>query len=224
MKNILLASGDSWTDDNHESLPYPKFDCSWPKWPKLLANKMELKCVNKGSSGQGNEYIFSSIIDSIVSIGPENIHTIAVLWTEFSRVDYEYHPSSTEHAWGAHRLNPDGDMNGWINKTLRLYYSLQVICDRFNIKCIQSHGLSVHLTSMDMDKTLMKHLSKNLYYEFIDNNINFLGWPMMSSMNGFNLEKKLITPHGNAARVGPLDWHPNAFGHKLIAEYFYENL
>ena len=121
-------------------------------------------------------------------------------------------------------VNPDGNLNGWVNKSFRLYYSLQVICDHFGIKCIQSHGTYVTQLHRKDDYKLMQHISENPYYDFIDNNINFIGWPIITIMGGFDLALKIIEPHGEAAVIGPLDQHPNAFGHKLIAECFYENL
>jgi len=63
MKKILLVSGCSNTDKNFYSELHPEMDCSWPKWPELLAEKLNMDCVNLAKSGAGNEYIYSSLLD-----------------------------------------------------------------------------------------------------------------------------------------------------------------
>ena len=40
MKNKLYAFGCSYTEKNFHSSIHPKWDCSWPKWPELLTNKL----------------------------------------------------------------------------------------------------------------------------------------------------------------------------------------
>ena len=42
-RNILLAGGCSYTDPNfNRSVTVPGLDCSFPKWPELLAKKFNL--------------------------------------------------------------------------------------------------------------------------------------------------------------------------------------
>ena len=45
-KKILLVSGCSWSDNNFNSIFHPSLDCSWTKWPELLAKKLDMICVN----------------------------------------------------------------------------------------------------------------------------------------------------------------------------------
>jgi len=66
MKKILLVSGCSYTDKNFESIFHPNLDTSWTKWPELLAEKLNMNCVNLGYSGSGNDYVYSSLLDYIV--------------------------------------------------------------------------------------------------------------------------------------------------------------
>ena len=63
MKKILLASGCSMTDSNYVSETNPEIDCSWPKWPELIAKKLDMECINLGRNGAGNEYIYSSLLE-----------------------------------------------------------------------------------------------------------------------------------------------------------------
>jgi hypothetical protein len=46
---------------------------------------------------------------------------------------------------------------------------------------------------------------------------NFIGWPIVSDIGGFSFDDKLEDHH----RLSDEDTHPNASGHKLIAEIFY---
>ena len=58
MKKILLVSGCSFTDKNFYSGVHPEMDTSYPKWPELLAKKLDMDCINLGQNGAGNEYIY----------------------------------------------------------------------------------------------------------------------------------------------------------------------
>ena len=60
----LIVSGCSWGDDVFFSQFHPDMDCNWPKWPVLLANKLNMECVNLCKCGAGQEYVYSSISDT----------------------------------------------------------------------------------------------------------------------------------------------------------------
>ena len=64
-KKILLVSGCSYTDKDFASEYHPDFDTSWPKWPELVAEKLDMNCVNLAKMGAGNEYIYSSLLKYI---------------------------------------------------------------------------------------------------------------------------------------------------------------
>jgi hypothetical protein len=67
MKKILIAGGDSFTDKNYKSHIHPEIDTSWPKWPELLAEKLDMKCINVAKSGYGNDYIYESVLETIAN-------------------------------------------------------------------------------------------------------------------------------------------------------------
>ena len=68
MKKILIASGCSFTEKNFISTFHPEMDCTWDKWPELLAQKLNMDCINLGSRGAGNEYIYNSIVQRLLKI------------------------------------------------------------------------------------------------------------------------------------------------------------
>lgn len=82
--NYLLGCGCSWTDHEYFSYQHPDLDCSWPKWPQIVAEHLELDVVNVGKSGSSNEYAYIQIIDAIFSDNPPS----HIMWqlTEWSRM------------------------------------------------------------------------------------------------------------------------------------------
>ena len=40
MRKLLIAGGDSNTDDNYVSDFHPNLKCDWKKWPEILADNM----------------------------------------------------------------------------------------------------------------------------------------------------------------------------------------
>ena len=66
-KKYILASGCSFTDANWRSRDYPDYDCSFPRWPALLGDKLGVdNVVNLGKSGYCNELIINGVIDHIL--------------------------------------------------------------------------------------------------------------------------------------------------------------
>ena len=66
MKKLLIASGCSFTEKDFVSTHHPEMDCTWDKWPELLAEKLNMNCINLGSRGAGNEYIYNSIVEQVI--------------------------------------------------------------------------------------------------------------------------------------------------------------
>ena len=108
-QKILLASGCSFTDPDWWSEYHPEMDTSWPKWPELLAKKLDMDCVNLGSSGSGNEYIYSSLLDYITNPQKDvsRIGLVIPAWTQCQRRDYQ---RGLNGRWLNRRLDVDGDM------------------------------------------------------------------------------------------------------------------
>lgn len=91
----ILAVGDSFTDRDFQSLAYPDYDCSYKKWPELLANKLNCDVVNIAKCGVANEYIVNSAIDWIAD-HHENIRVVVAGFTEAWRFNL----------YGHHSINP----------------------------------------------------------------------------------------------------------------------
>lgn len=80
----ILAAGCSYTDENFSSLPHPRMDVSWPKWPEILSDKLGLPVKNIGKSGIGNDYILSNTIKHLLE-DYKNIELVAIGFTEVHR-------------------------------------------------------------------------------------------------------------------------------------------
>ena len=65
MKKILLVAGCSYSNDRFRSVHHPDLDVTWPKWPQIIAKKLDMKLINLSESGAGQEYIYSNIIDKL---------------------------------------------------------------------------------------------------------------------------------------------------------------
>ena len=89
MKKILLVGGCSYSNDRFRSVHHPDLDVSWPKWPQLLAEKLDMQLVNLSESGAGQEYIYSNIIDKLQTIDHSKIGLVIAAWSTAPRRDYQ---------------------------------------------------------------------------------------------------------------------------------------
>ena len=212
-KKILLVSGCSMTDKNFVSGTNPEMDCSWPKWPELLAKKLDMDCINLGQNGAGNEYIYSSLLEKILE-KKDQIGLVMPAWSQCQRKDYQ-----EWNKWKQKRFEPDGDVFSWLRKTLRYMRSLQLVCERYNIPYKQFQminlfdgwisGLSKtdeqlyenrnnpnyefkYTYSGDRNKDRIKLQKILMEYEPYINVKDFIGWPTTGVLGGYNVEEKTI--------------------------------
>ena len=138
----LIVSGDSCTDLTFESPVHPTWDYSWPKWPEHLAKHlgMELVCLGKG--GQGNQFIYSTLLDEITNTKKDTIGLVIAAWSQSHRKDWELghvpgprvnYEVGLKQLWRSKRVDEDGDILHWVTKSLRTYLSFQILCERYNL-------------------------------------------------------------------------------------------
>ena len=68
------------------------FGCSltsykWPTWADILGREYDY-FENWGSCGVGNQYIFNSLIEAVITRQITSEDTVMIMWTNFSRWDY----------------------------------------------------------------------------------------------------------------------------------------
>jgi hypothetical protein len=224
MKKILLVSGCSYTDKNYQSIYHPEIDCSWPKWPELLAEKLNMECINLGKGGSGQEYIYNSILDYSLKIKKEDIGLIIPAWSGASRRDYQSYKRWHNILW-----DTKGDMPYFIQRSLRYFYSFQIFCERFNLPYKQVQMISLysipHNIEYDKNNILAaKHaVALSNYFVNVINHKNFIGWPPILDP-GFSMRDMFKGPNEKKYLISNQDAHPNKEGQKLIAQTIYENL
>lgn len=152
----LIVSGCSFTDRKFKSQFYPEMDCSWPKWPELLAKKLNMECVNLGKSGAGNEYIFRSLVNTIMGMDHAEIGLVIPAWSGIGRIDYQMQDRwmhTVEIDPNNVRINmfnewhfTTGDPTYYSNKSLGHCFNLQTTCELYNIPLKQFQMLGKHNT------------------------------------------------------------------------------
>lgn len=228
MQKLLIVSGCSYTTDNYISSIHPKMDCSWSKWPELLAKKLNMRCINLGASGSGQEYIYSSILDKLSTINLSEVGLVIAGWSRASRRDYANYDRWNNNIW-----DEKGDNKYFVSRMLRYQYSFQQVCKSLKIPYKQAQIIdsyeyaswsgSKEIWPVAIDKVLSKkdhykEIYKSPYFKLIDK--NFIGFPG-KELGGFCMQDFMKHPDDY---ISEKDWHPNANGHKIIAEKFYENL
>ena len=226
---ILIVSGDSYTDSKYTETH------KFPVWPELLAKKLKMECVNLGRSGQGNEYISSSLLDTISELkNHKNIGLVIPMWSEFSRIDFAgrhgqwaaLHFPAEEGTLDRHnqewknRIMKDLYTNGLgrsepnLKKSLRIFYMFQQTMKSLNIPFLQVIGTQTipWPAAKIIDSPYLKLIDKNL----------FCGWPAIPEVGGWHVDSFLDGYEYEDVRMGLDDCHPNDKGHSLISKKLYQ--
>ena len=147
MKKILLVGGCSYSNDRFRSVHHPDLDVSWPKWPTILANRLDMELINVSESGAGQEYIYSNIIDKLQTIDHSKIGLVIAAWSTAPRRDYQIESLYLKNRkwtynendmiqkikWTNDMYDSKGCMYYWIDRSLRYYYSLQMVCENLKL-------------------------------------------------------------------------------------------
>jgi len=146
MKKILLVAGCSYSKERWTSIHHPELDVSWPKWPQIIAKKLDMELINLSESGAGQEYIYSNIIDKLQTIDHSKIGLIIAAWSTAPRRDYQTesfylkdkkwtykNDMAQKIKWTNDMYDSKGCMHYWIDRSLRYYYSLQMVCENLKI-------------------------------------------------------------------------------------------
>ena len=216
MKKKLIVSGCSFTNKDFISCSYPSYDCSFPKWPELLGEKLNMEVINLGNSGAGNRYILQTLVEEIEKTSKDEIGLVIAAWSQSNRDDFEY-----KKQWKNTRKSRTGDIDYWVKETCLFYLMFQNTCKRYNLPYLQFQMISLfdgwlsglsknedeilkNLRNPDPNfeprykfegdkKEYHKRLSKLMleYEKFTDTN-NFLGYPGVRTHGGYTIEHESI--------------------------------
>ena len=171
MKKILLVSGCSFSDPIFESDIHPEMICDWPKWPELVAEELNMQCVNLSSSGSGNEKIYSVISDYLTTpIDKElsftskrhiidknfkfpmpqkksDIGLVVAAWSQAHRRDWSMRNTlrdkSKKDRWTNMLTDDKGDIYYWFLKSVRYQYAYQNLCKQLDLPYVQFQMISM---------------------------------------------------------------------------------
>ena len=250
MKKYLITSGCSWGDPNFISLEHPDMDCDWPKWPELLADKLDMQVINLCKSGQGQEYIYSSLIEKVLEIPKEEIGLVVAGWSTAPRRDYQLPilNSNNRIKWTSDMIDLRGDIEYWISRSLRYFYSFQSVFENLGIpyKQIQlvhlytgyvweelrRKGIAYNKETYKLDGSDYEHKKdfKQKCADVILNstispmiNKHFLNFEYMNTWDG-NVMPRDKNLEIEIDRISELDKHPSAKGQEQIKELIYDRL
>ena len=151
-RKVLIASGDSWTAGSYRQ----KLD-SFPYWPEILADKLDMNFINVGLGGKGNEFIYARMIDKLCET--KKIGLSVCLWSHVDRWDlwrctFPINPKYRNNIndWRYYErhnkfidaLHEHGDLvDGGYNllKSIRWYHAFQNHCELQNIPYLRSTKL-----------------------------------------------------------------------------------
>ena len=134
MKKILLVGGCSYSNDRFRSVHHPDLDVRWPKWPEIIGKLLDMEVINVSESGAGQEYIYSNIIDKLQTIDHSRIGLVIAAWSTAPRRDYQIESLYLNKAkWTNDMYDTKGFMNYWIDRSLRYYYSFQMVCENLKL-------------------------------------------------------------------------------------------
>ena len=231
----LIAIGCSFTEHYLTLNQSPNLNFDFPRWPQHLADMLDMECVNLGKSGAGNDYILAKTVDA--TLKEKNIGLVVLMWSEWRRVGFQRFRDSNKwtHAiphdvedWKKPVLEKQNKFHATRN-TLRTFIHAEKILSDIPYMFIQGTENVFWRKSWHINHDRRSYLSeilKSPYLDYIENNISdkFIGWPIMKELGGYCIADILDKedPSRSKFRISKTDNHPNAAGHKFIAEFLYE--
>jgi hypothetical protein len=236
----LIVSGDSFTDGAFTTPHHPDMDCSWPKWPEILAEKLGMKLVNLAICGKGNEFIYASLQDYILRMDDKDeIGLVVAAWSQCQRRDYQWAGN-----WWDNRTDAKGDIVYWVNRSLRYFSAFEMMCQAHNIPYAHTQMIELYENYLEggiggfydndgvkyagnYDRDEEKILKLILEYDKILDTSKFIGWPLVPKVGGNSLNRLAFGKHERDETpwiISELDNHPNAKGQVKLAEYIHDRL
>ena len=241
----LLAVGCSFTCKTFKSKVHPEIDCSFPKWPEVLGNKLGYNVVNLGLSGNSNDRIFKTTQDYLVN---NKVDMICALWTQSTRLNvhdmencnWNYVTRSGAASQSLKIFNiekfldiveNDGTDNylKLANEHLRNIFMLDQLSKHNNIPIYHMQGASSFIPEIEgvalSRKRHIKYLQAfvdSKYFNILDKQTNIYGWPFYQELGGFAIDQIFKQEGPDQDILSDKDKHPNAHGHEVIANEYFE--
>ena len=227
----LIVSGCSFTAKTHVLLGTPKRRIQEMKWPDYLKDMIDtnVEIINLGQAGAGNEYIYTSLKDEILKIDPKDIFLVMAAWSGSNREGWMVPPSSDSsppewvHDNFGHRSNRPSYLHkdGYFmeSRTHNWRWSLQRLSEQLGFKYLEFNMLN----NLGKVKSKGNQTPTHPMYKLMNPTLSLtecyaisMGYAVEASVDDMILLKE--------DRISEEDNHPNAQGHKKIAEWIYNEV
>lgn len=251
---MILVSGCSWSDSNFKSYFHVDMDCSYPKWFDMIDTDEKVVSIGmSGWSNQTmidralKQVHINPDISTVVialtewprfslmnfEINPSLLIVKANLekkteWAEKDKLNYKqiidwlkYHEEYVKVS----NMNPREFIPYIVDDTIFKLKTLQDVCKLKGIKLYVFQMLwPMPHEYLDLGiKTLIKN---SVFQEMFENpDINFLNFPFFRELGGSSFEATMKEREDyQSLVVSFVDKHPNEKGHRIIAEWFNEQI
>jgi len=230
----LIAIGCSFTEHYLNSDQSPNLNFDFPRWPQHLADMLDMECVNLGKSGAGNDYILAKTVDA--TLKEKNIGLVVLMWSGWQRVGFQCFPDwdrwfhITPHK-PYHMVDQEKFFKEKQNSfhatrnTMRTFIHAEKILSDIPYMFLQGTQ-AIFYNEYQSRWAVSKEILTSPYFDYIESNISdrFIGWPLMKEIGGYCIDDILDKkdPKRLEYRISRTDPHPNAAGHKIVAEFLYE--
>jgi len=233
----LIAAGCSFTEHSLSSIHSPHVDWDFTRWPEHLSNMLDMECVNVGRSGAGNDQILARTLDA--TLNEKDIGLVVIMWSEWRRMGFQGFADHQRWSpitpydiqkWKVFFMEQQNPLHA-TRTALRSFIHAEKLLDDTPYMFIQgTQTIWWNESSFETNKKRRHQASneilKSPYLDYIENNISdkFIGWPLMSEIGGYVIDDIVDQedPTRLKYRISEDDTHPNAAGHKFIAEFLYE--
>ena len=189
MRKKLIVSGCSFTTKDYKSASYPEMNCDWSKWPELLAEKLDMDCVNLAFSGAGNHFIFQTIMDTIIRTPRNEIGMVIAAWSQSNRDDWQNYKDTLKNkmmynethmkgfVWHNDRINKKGDVFSWVRSDIIRMITLQKLCGALNIPFKQLQMIDLFngyisgliKTELELKEIVEEKTQENIRHKYLGN-------------------------------------------------------
>ena len=231
----LYTFGDSLTDPNFTSEFHPELDCSYPKWPDLVAKNLSMGVKNFGVSNNNNWLMVHDCLNAVTT--QDDVGCVMILWSSPMRHPYGRLTVKPRITYATDRTTNNIDM--WLHKFVeydknlirdftRNFYEqvtfIKAVLTKYNIPHVMGLGFNLD-GAIDNFRYPHKPIIWKEWIKCMDSgdivNEEFIGWPLLEDFAGYSMLERLNQFYSKSEyQVSDLDAHPNAFGHEFIAEQF----
>ena len=158
------------------------------------------------------------------------------MWSEWARQDFltksgyksvvprlefdEYNKTQAfyQRTWS----RPFPSMQQLIDTNMNYIYSMQTICEKLNIGYTGVQAMTPIPQFVEGTYNVIPFAFNLVKHPLLEKIENFMGWPMLDSLAGFNIVELCNLAMGSSWRISLEDAHPNEKAQRLIASKIYE--